>query len=201
MNRFKTFLDSFLRALSILAIVIILIIGSFLIYYFISIKIYEKKGPDYKPEVTLYNIISKSMVPNLNVYDVVVDKNVDSINNIKENDVITFISKSPISYNYIITHRVIDVYETEYGVALLTKGDNNKLADESLVYEDQILGKMIFKIPGLGKIQTFLAYKGVWIFIVLIPATGVVVFDIVKIAKKRIIKQKNIKKTKKAKII
>ena len=149
----------------------------------------------------LYNIISQSMEPNINVYDVVVDKSIKDIKEIKENDVITFISKSPISYNYIITHRIIDVYETEYGVAFLTKGDNNKLADEALVYEDQILGKMIFKIPGLGKIQTFLAYKGIWLFIVLIPAFGVIIFDIVKISQKRIAKIKIMKKNKKKKMV
>jgi signal peptidase len=145
MYRLKKFLDSFLRALSVLAIAFILVIGSFLVYYFISIKIYEEKGSSYKPAIMLYNIISQSMEPNINVYDVVVDKSIKDIKEIKENDVITFISKSPISYNYIITHRIIDVYETEYGVAFLTKGDNNKLADEALVYEDQILGKMILK--------------------------------------------------------
>lgn len=201
MYRLKKFLDSFLRALSVLAIAFILVIGSFLVYYFISIKIYEEKGSLYKPAIMLYNIISQSMEPNINVYDVVVDKSIKDIKEIKENDVITFISKSPISYNYIITHRIIDVYETEYGVAFLTKGDNNKLADEALVYEDQILGKMIFKIPGLGKIQTFLAYKGIWLFIVLIPAFGVIIFDIVKISQRRIAKIKIMKKTKKKKMV
>ncbi len=201
MYRLKKFLDSFLRALSVLAIAFILVIGSFLVYYFISIKIYEEKGSSYKPAIMLYNIISQSMEPNINVYDVVVDKSIKDIKEIKENDVITFISKSPISYNYIITHRIIDVYETEYGVAFLTKGDNNKLADEALVYEDQILGKMIFKIPGLGKIQTFLAYKGIWLFIVLIPAFGVIIFDIVKISQKRIAKIKIMKKNKKKKMV
>ncbi len=201
MHRLRTFLDSFLRALSVLAIIFIIAIGSFLIYYFISIKVYEKNGSSYKPAVMLYTIISQSMEPNLNVYDVAVDKSVRDFKEIKENDVITFISKSPISYNYIITHRVIDVYETEYGLAFLTKGDNNKLADEALVYEDQILGKMIFKIPDLGKIQTFLAYKGLWLFVVLIPAFGVIIFDIVKISQKRINKIKIIHKTNKKKMI
>lgn len=197
MKKFLGFLDSFLRSLSILAITIIVLIGGFLIYYFITISIYEKKGEDYKPPITLYNIISRSMVPNLEVYDVVVDKKVESINDIKKNDVVTFVSKSPDNYNYVITHRVIDIKDTEYGKALTTKGDNNKIIDEAPVYEDQILGKMLFKIPKLGKLQIFLGYQGGWLFIVLIPALGVVVYDVVKIAKRKIVKAKNIKKIKK----
>ena len=102
MKKFLSFLDSFLRSLSILAITIIILIGGFLIYYFITINIYEKKGEEYKPPITLYNIISRSMLPGLDVYDVVVDGKVKSINDIKKEDVITYISKSPDNYNYII---------------------------------------------------------------------------------------------------
>ena len=131
MTKLRSFIDAFLRALSILVIVIIILIGSFLIYYFVSIKIYEKKGANYKPPIAMYMIISKSMIPNINVYDVVVDQKVTNINNIKVNDVITFVSKSPMSYNYIVTHRVIDISKTSDGIALLTKGDNNKIADEA----------------------------------------------------------------------
>ena len=197
MKKFLKFLDSFLRFLSILAIAIIALIGVFLIYYFITIGIYEKKGEDNKPPITLYNIISRSMLPNLQVYDVVVDGKVKSINDIKKNDVITFVSKNPDNYNYIITHRVIDIKDTEYGKALTTKGDNNKKADEALVYEYQILGKMLFKIPKLGKLQMFLAYQGGWLFVVLIPALGVIAYDVVKISKTKIVKVKNIKEVKK----
>jgi len=194
MAKLRSFIDSFLRALSILVIIAIILTGSFLIYYFVSIKIYEAKGDNYKPPIALYTIISKSMVPNINVYDVVVDKKVNNIEEIKDNDVITFISKSPMSYNYIVTHRVIDVIETEYGKAFITKGDNNKIADEAMVYEDQILGKMLFKIPKLGKIQTFLAYKGGWVIVVIIPAIGIIVADIVKIAERKIKKVENKKR-------
>ncbi len=196
MKKILSFLDSFFRALSILVIAIMLLISAFLIYYFISIKIYEAKGGNNIPPITFYNIISKSMYPDIDVYDVVVDKKVNSIDEIKVNDIITFISKSPQSYNYVVTHRVIDISKNEDGTALLTKGDNNKIADASLVYEDQILGKLIFTIPKLGKIQMFLGYKGGWILAALIPAMGVVVYDVVRIVKVKVIKNKNLKKVK-----
>lgn len=197
MKKFLGFLDSFLRSLSILAITIIILIGGFLIYYFVTISVYEKRGEEYKPPITLYNIISRSMLPGLDVYDVIVDGKVQSINDIKKEDVITYISKSPDNYNYIVTHRVIEIKDTEYGKALITKGDNNKIADEAPVYEDQILGKMLFKIPKLGKLQIFLGYKGGWLFVILIPALGVMVYDVVKIISIKIIKAKNLKKIKK----
>ena len=90
-----------------------------------------------------------------------------------------------------------EIKDTEYGKALTTKGDNNKVADEASVYEDEILGKMLFKIPQLGKLQIFLGYQGGWLFVILIPALGVIIYDIVKIANNKLIKIKNIKKIKK----
>ena len=54
-----------------IVLVILLLIAAFFIYYYISVKIYEQKGDKYKPLFSLYTILSPSMVPNINVYDVI----------------------------------------------------------------------------------------------------------------------------------
>ncbi|HOP66045.1 MAG TPA: signal peptidase I [Bacilli bacterium] len=178
----KKAVDKILKILSLIVMIFIVIIGSFLIYYFVSIKIYEQKGTGYEPKVTLYTIISRSMVPKINVYDVVFDIKIDKNTVLKKGDIITFISKSPDSYNYVITHRITNVSNNEYGVAYTTKGDNNNVEDEAKVYQDQVLGKVLFVIPQLGKIQTFIAYRGGWLILLALPAFGIIVANIVKIA-------------------
>lgn len=52
--------------------VLLLICAAFLIYYFIAVKVYVAKGSGYEPKFSLYTIITPSMTPNINVYDVVV---------------------------------------------------------------------------------------------------------------------------------
>ena len=56
---------------------LLIICAILLVYYFVATKIYEKKGKGYEPAFFLYTIISPSMVPTINVYDVVVNTNVD----------------------------------------------------------------------------------------------------------------------------
>ena len=43
--------------------------------------------------------------------------------------------------------------------------------------------QVIFKIPLIGYLQTFLATKGGWIIVVLIPCLSIISYDILKILK------------------
>ena len=57
-------------------------IAAVLIYYIISVQIHAK-DENYKPGISIYTIVSPSMTPNINVYDVVfvVKTNTDKIDN------------------------------------------------------------------------------------------------------------------------
>ena len=147
MKAIKSFLNSpvvkmILKILSWVVIGLLVLLAGFLMYYVITSKLYEAKGKKYEPKMSLYTIISTSMEPSIKVYDVVVDVKVNA-NKIKEGDVITFISTSTLSEGMTITHRVINVVETENGRKFRVQGDNNSTPDTSLVDESNILGKVI----------------------------------------------------------
>ena len=167
----------------------LVLIAGLLIYYVVSAKIAEIKGEKYQPAFSLYTIISPSMEPNINVYDVVVTRKVDP-KTINEGDVITFISSSSLGEGLTITHRVKSKIITENDVKFRTQGDNNKVADSALVQSNNVLGKVIFKIPYLGHLQFLLQSKGGWIFILLIPAMIVVLYDVIKVIRLSSVKQK-----------
>lgn len=170
--------------LSWTALALLLVIAAFLLYLAISAKLYAAKGEAYEPKFSLYTIISPSMEPNLRVYDIIVDQRVDSVNDIKIGDVITFISTSSISANKTITHRVIDIIVDKDGnYQYKTKGDNNLSPDLAYAEYNNIIGKVIFKIPQLGRIQFFLANQGGWLIAVVIPALIIIVKDVMKIFK------------------
>ena len=69
------------------------------------------------------------------------------------------------------------------------KGDANESADDEKVYPSNIIGKVMFKIPQLGKVQFFLTTKSGWLIVILIPALIIVGYDIFKLIK--LIKLKN----------
>lgn len=170
--------------LSWTALAILLLIAAFLLYLTITSKIYAAKGVKYEPKFSLYTIISASMEPNLRVYDIIVDQRVDSVNDIKIGDIITFISTSSISSNKVVTHRVIDIIIDENGnYQYKTKGDNNISPDSAYAEYNNIIGKVLFKIPQLGRVQFFLANQGGWLIVVVIPALIIIVKDIMKIFK------------------
>lgn len=162
--------------------VLLLICAAFLIYYFIAVKVYVAKGSGHEPKFSLYTIITPSMTPNINVYDVVVDVKVDKPEDIKINDVITFYSNIPGVKNGTITHRVIAINKDIDGnYKYLTKGDYNLVDDGVDVGFDKIVGKVALRIPQLGRVQFFMASKLGWLLVVLIPALYVIIKDILKI--------------------
>ncbi|MCI8394316.1 MAG: signal peptidase I [Bacilli bacterium] len=182
-NRFKHVTKLIANIISWTVLVILLILASFLLYYYIANKIYASKGEQYSPYIGLYTIVSPSMTPNLNVYDVIVDVKVKKPEDIKVGDIITFISTSSISKGYTVTHRVVAILETENGKEYKTQGDNNLSPDTATVEFKNVLGKVILKVPQLGRIQYFLSSSYGWLLIVVIPALIVIISDIIKIIK------------------
>ncbi len=162
---------------------LLILVAVFLLYYAISIQVYTKNGKKYEPPISLYTIISGSMEPNIRVYDVVIDKKVTDPSEIKVGDVITFTSPSSLTYGVTITHRVIAVDNSNGVYRYRTQGDNNLVPDDTYVEFNNVLGKVVLKIPQLGRVQFLLLKAGSWLFLILIPSLGVVIYDILKVLK------------------
>jgi len=182
-NRFKQITKFIANVISWTILAILLLIAAFLAYYYIANKIYASKGEKYEPAIGLYTIVSPSMTPNLNVYDVIVDVKVTNQEEIKVGDIITFISNSSISKGYTVTHRVVAIVETENGIEYKTQGDNNLTPDSTTVPFKNILGKVVIKIPQLGRVQYFLSSSAGWLLVVVIPALIIIISDVLKIIK------------------
>ena len=153
---------------------------------FIDKKISMKNGQYNSPLFGAYIIISESMVPHINVYDAVVTLRVDA-NDIKVDDIITFISKEIETAGTPITHRVIGiVYEDENKdkiVGFRTKGDHNNTADFALIAPNEVIGRVFLRIPMIGYLQTIMTKPIGWLLIVVIPCLLIIGSDILKLVK------------------
>lgn len=189
------------RVLSFIFLLLLFAIASFLVFYIISSAIAKKNGT--KPPISLYTIASPSMEPTIMVYDVIVDVNVKSDDelfapsNDQEGTIITFYSDSIDTGGYTVTHRIFKKYDYQGTIYYETKGDNNATQDAGRIKLSNIVGRYLFKIPQLGKLQVFLSSKLGWILIILCPAILIIVTDIFKINKAKKIKEdiSNIKDT------
>lgn len=182
-NNLKKIINRIIKITSWLFLAIFIIVVLFLSYSFVVSKVYEKKGEIYKPNISLYTIVSPSMEPKLKVYDVIINKKVKKPEDIKVGDIITFISTSNASKGLTVTHRVVAIVETENGIEYQTQGDNNMTLDATNVLFQNVLGKVIFTIPKLGRVQQFFSTSFGWLFIVVIPAFIIILNDIIKILK------------------
>ena len=180
-TKLKKILLSILKLLYYIAIVFVCIVAAVLIYYIISVQIHAK-DENYKPGISIYTIVSPSMTPNINVYDVVVNVRVDDPSKIKVGDIITFKSQAATSEGMTITHRVIARDQLPDGTyEYMTQGDNNPEPDSSYVVFDNIIGKEVITIPSLGKVQFLIANKKSWLFLLLIPISIYLVREIYKL--------------------
>lgn len=176
------------KIISYTIICILMAIAAFLIFYVISGKIAQKQGK--KPLFGLYTIISPSMTGTLNVYDVAFTMRIDT-DKLKEGDIITFYSTNSFFGGTPITHRIIEVVNVpNSGKMFKVKGDANPKADEEKVIPSNVVGKVMFKIPQLGRVQFFLASKGGWIIAIMIPALVIISYDIYKIFRLILLKSK-----------
>lgn len=167
--------------------VILLTLAVFLIYYFVSVKIINK-GKTSVP-LSIYTIVSESMVPTINKYDVIINLQYDSPKDVEVGDVITFISTSWISAGKTVTHRVVDIQIINGEYYYTTKGDNNPIQDSSSAGFKNVIGQAVIRLPQLGRIQAFVASKFGWLVVVIIPAMYVIIKDVAKL-----IKLKNLQK-------
>lgn len=134
---------------------------------------------NYKPLISLYTIVSPSMEPVIDVYDVVVNVKVSEPKDVEVGDIITFKSKSSVSEGMTITHRVIEKNETSDGkVQFKTQGDNNNGPDAGYVEIENIVGKKIFIIPKLGNLQFLLSSSKGWMFLILLPISYFIIKDV-----------------------
>ena len=146
--RKKRIKKSFIRM--VVWIVVILFIPIFV--FFTTVIINPKEGHNFFG-YSVYFVTSTSMVGVFNKGDCIIVKAVKNKEDIKVGTDITFVRRSD---GEVVTHRVIDILENEYGdTEYITKGVNNPSADIGSVSFEDVLGKRVAKSVMLGNLIEF----------------------------------------------
>jgi len=93
---------------------------------------------------SIFVVETGSMEPELSPGDMIFVKRTELFT---VDDIITY----EISPNTFVTHRIIDIVNQEGSQKYETKGDANNTSDDQLVTSDQIVGKLQFSLPRIGK--------------------------------------------------
>ena len=163
---------------------IMIIVFLVFVVNFIDKQYNLKSGKNKKDLFSAYTIVSPSMVPSINVLDVVVTMRVNSPEDLKKGNIITFNSTDYRYSGVLVTHRIVDIEKTTSGEYLYTtKGDNNNTQDSSRIGFDEIYGRVLFRIPKIGYIQYYLSSILGWVAIIIVPAIMIIGYDIYKLVK------------------
>jgi len=188
MDKLKKILGFLSSVLFYSVVLVLVIIFLMFVAYFIDQKMAASKGEIKQPLFGAYVIISESMIPSINVYDAVVTMRA-SVDDIEVNDIITFLSKEIHTAGTPITHRVIGiVHDPEDETKIIgyrTKGDHNNTPDFALIAPNEVIGKVVFRIPLIGYLQTFMTKPIGWILIIVLPCLLIIGSDVSKIIKSK----------------
>lgn len=122
---------------------------------------------------TMLNVISSSMEPAIPKNSLVITKSID-VNLIEIGDDITY----RLGEASTVTHRVIEIwedYEQTGKRVFRTKGIANELPDSTLVFGEDIIGKVVFKSYIIGSIILLVRRYGAWIGLLCMLCYGFVV--------------------------
>ncbi len=103
-----------------------------------------------------YVVASGSMIPELEVYDVLIVQGHEPFENIDTGDIIVF--NRPSDHNRVIVHRVVSITDDE-PKTLRTKGDANPASipgTDFPVTEKEYIGKVVYTLPQVGYVTQLL---------------------------------------------
>lgn len=126
---------------------------------------------------------SDSMKPTFKKDDLIIVKEIDDINSLKKDDVITFWTIDIIEGQRVKnTHRIVEVNEENGTKSFITRGDANDSNDSYNVYASDIIGKWTnAKIGSFGKVMSFLRTKTGFFICILIPIALFFLFELYKL--------------------
>ena len=135
-------------------------------------------------ENPFYVVASGSMIPKLQVYDVLIVQGHVQFEDVQIGDIIVF--DRPTGQDRVIVHRVVSITDDD-PKTLRTKGDNNVASipgTDFPITEKEYIGKVEYVVPQIGYVTQVLKPPTNYILIVLVIGVMIV---------KEIIKRKNVK--------
>lgn len=121
--------------------VIIVLFAAFCIGVFAFIKI---------TGMEILVVQSGSMEPNICVDDIVIIRPI-TIPEVKVDDIVTY-----NDHDTLVTHRVVNVNDTEQGIELTMKGDNNNVEDKTKVTDKNLVGLYVTHISNAADTYYFI---------------------------------------------
>ncbi len=126
----------------------------------------------------IFNVVTPSMVPDYNVGDSILVKQIP-MEQLKVGDDITYKGEKDSFKDKIVTHRIININKDEAGNYIIqTKGIANEKADPE-INQTQVYGQVIYKIKSISKLNSIMGNLYGMYFIIVVPMALIIFWDFV----------------------
>lgn len=143
--------------------------------------------------LTFYTVLSGSMEPTIATGSLIYSGRFN-LEDLKRGDIITFTRADKDGKSSTVTHRIDEVKRADIilftpdnkeqkttKVSFITKGDANGSPDQEEVLPGQILGEYEWGIPKLGYVAIFAQTQTGFMFLVVLPASVLIIWEIFSI--------------------
>jgi signal peptidase len=129
----------------------------------------------------LFVVLGGSMSPAFEAGSIVLVQRVNA-SEIIAGDIITYRDYRRDNTHVIVTHRVMEVLETE-PVSFVTRGDANEVNDPRPVAAANLIGRVAYTIPYLGRFLSFIRTRTGLLVMVIVPAVLIIFSELRKLIK------------------
>ena len=154
--------------------IILVVIASLLCLIVVSQRIFGENKSFFG--FRMFNIITSSMKPELEVGDIILVKETD-YDKIKIGDNITYKGMSQEVNGKIVTHKVKNIIDEDGKKIFYTKGINSETVDPA-VYEEQVFGIVKYKFIILSILNSIITTKIGFISLIVLPLLYILVMEI-----------------------
>ena len=123
-------------------------------------------------------VLTDSMYPEIHSGDLIICKTAEP-EEVQTGDIISFFDPMGNGTS-VVTHRAIEIVETDGELYFRTQGDYNNTADKELVGPDDLIGIYKSRIPGAGNIAMFMQSTAGLIVCVVLPILLLVGYDVIR---------------------
>ena len=128
---------------------------------------------------SILQVLTGSMEPTIPEGSMLLIQETDP-KSLQPGDIISFFSPDPSLDGALNTHRIQQVVAEGDTLEFITKGDANFLEDQQPVAAQQVVGKVIFISPTLGKFVRLISNPLVFVLAVLLPLAAMLIANLVK---------------------
>ncbi len=137
------------KKFSLIKDIVIIVIGVVLIWFAVKV-VFNVDNP-------FYVVSSGSMIPVLNVGDILIVKDGNTFNSLKVGDIIVF--NRPQGGDRVIVHRILEISDRFGEKVIVTKGDANDgiiPGTDFPIREKDYIGTVAYTVPKIGLVLKYL---------------------------------------------